>query len=103
MTTRYFKATDGAITYFRASATRVYQAAYPSQYHRQGASFSASAPDFVSAMPAVEITKAEYQTLLAAKAKRQDAVQMNKYWRNQPSESWVANDAHRGGLSDDRH
>ena len=57
MTKRYFSATDGDVTVFRASATRVYQSALKL---RHGISFSATpAHLMLGAMPAKEITKAQ--------------------------------------------
>lgn len=84
MTTRYFKATDGEKTYFRASS-----GAYESltglepgalrfgwSFHRDGR----------GRHPVTEITRKEYVALIALKQKRVPG-------RNAPGYSWVLNSA----------
>jgi len=88
MTKRFFKATDGKITTFRASATRVYHSA-----NINCASFSgAHASPILGTVPAVEITEAEFAILNAAKHRRLYA-QPNYRGFTKPSDSWVANEA----------
>jgi hypothetical protein len=99
MTKRYFSATDGDVTVFRASATRVYQSALKL---RHGISFSATpAHLMLGAMPAKEITKAQYTALVALKQAR---VRASGGGRHQdggaPSDSWVANDAIPGSAAE---
>lgn len=86
MTDRYFKATDGVRTYFRASPTRVYRSMSTGQgYNRR---------DTVLHMhdrgmfPAVEITRAEYNALMALKRIRTAG---RTYHSSAPSDSWVEN------------
>lgn len=90
-TKRYFSATDGKITVFRASDSRVYQSATKSGW---GISFSAK-PAALGAMPAVEITKAEYNALVALKQARVRAGNVGGHHADggAPSDSWVSNEA----------
>lgn len=85
MTKRYFKATDGKLTYFRATATRAYQSVKLTKY---GQSFSASQPG-PGDLPTIEITKSEYEELVALKTERLKAADRGIY--TSPSDSWVAN------------
>jgi hypothetical protein len=98
--TRYFKATDGSRTYFRASETKIYQSiiVYPSGY----VSFS-SKPAGKSIIvggdyPAIEIDAAAYRALQAAKMARVRALYMAKGVDplprgagTAPTDSWVRN------------
>jgi hypothetical protein len=88
MSKRYFKATDGKTTFFRASDTRVYASA---QKTTGSVSFSAGPPGF-GWVPAVEITKAEYEALVALKNARLEAVYGEGGSRYSPPYfSWVCN------------
>jgi hypothetical protein len=89
MTKRFFKATDGDVTVFRASDTKVYQSATKDRWT---ISFS-SKPAGLGAMPAVEITKAEYTALVALKQARVQASGGRHSDGGAPGDSWVANDA----------
>jgi hypothetical protein len=60
---RYFSATDGHMTVFRSSATRVYKSAFPG--HQQ----LWSEFDYYDCV-AVEITKSQFDALNSAKIKR---------------------------------
>jgi hypothetical protein len=86
--TKFFQATDGKITVFRATASgRAYQSALKL---RNGISFSATPANLMEgAMPAVEITKGEYDALVALKAERLKASGTKGYTK--PSDSWVFN------------
>jgi len=87
MSNKYFSATDGTITVFRASATRTYQSALKL---RNGISFSATPANLMEgAMPAVEITKGEYDALCALKVQRLKAT--GKSYYTKPGDSWVKN------------
>jgi hypothetical protein len=87
MTTRYFKATDGKITVFRASKTKVYQSAGgfgPREWIR----FSTYAANVGTAnkRACIEIDKAEYDRLNAIKFARLGAANGIG-----PQDSWVEN------------
>jgi hypothetical protein len=99
-TTRYFKATDGKITVFRASETKAYAfATFKGEKLAEDHAwcgqigFSAKAGDH----PAVEITKAEYEALVAQKTARINAknearkAEGKRVWSVGPSDSWVQN------------
>jgi hypothetical protein len=77
-TTCYFAGTDGTVTVFRASPTRVYQSAT-----FRPISFSAWAPKAPGAFCVSEVTKAEYERLVALKKSRTSD--------NSPQASWVHN------------
>lgn len=99
MTTRYFKATDGKITVFRASKTRVYQSA-SGFGPKESISFSGRPGPF----PTTEISKAEYDALVVVKAARIASRWATKYpgeampsWAgSSPQDSWVDNPAIAG-------
>jgi hypothetical protein len=95
MTIRYFKATDGVITVFRASATRVYASAwFTTEGNRPIGDIGFSGkPLPLGKYPAVEITKAEYEALQAAKLERVKAAGENPKWATSPQSSWVRNAA----------
>jgi hypothetical protein len=84
MTKRFFKAQIGDAIYFRASDTRVYASASIGRY---GLGFSAK-PAGPGASPAIEITKKEYDALVARKTARLKA---DPKWRGftKPDDSWV--------------
>jgi hypothetical protein len=105
---RYFKATDGRFTVYRSSATRVYASAWfaVTDAGVRDIGFSAKphcARGTEHGAPAVEISKAEYQTLVARKAERiaafiaARAAAGNPVYRGYdgaaPSDSWVFNEA----------
>ena len=88
-TLRYFKATNGRFTVFRASPTRAYTMATIRSNAEQVIDFSLSYSG-VGDCPAVEITKAEYDALNAAKAARFERLGLPlKYVA--PRDSWVSN------------
>jgi hypothetical protein len=91
MTTRYFKATDGWTTVFRATATRAYQSA---TMHRWGISFSAK-PAGLDDMATVEITKSEYEALQAAKVEQIKAHGRDPARYTSPQDSWIRNSGPR--------
>jgi hypothetical protein len=78
-------ASDGHVTYFRASETRVYQSCIKG-------SFSAK-PAFFGAVVAQEITRAEYDTLVVLKNQRLIAEGREPRGYTQPYHSWVLNAA----------
>lgn len=82
--TRYFKATDGTKTVFRASPTKEYQ------FANMDGQFTALPPRKPGYFLAVEITKAEYDALVAAKMERLKASGRNLRFIT-PSNSWVSN------------
>jgi hypothetical protein len=83
--TRYFAGTNGERTVFRAS-TRVYASA---SFGRFGLSFSSAAGP-VGSFPVREITKAEYDALVALKTARILAARGPGALVG-PQDSWVAN------------
>ena len=90
---RYFKATDGVITVFRSSATRVYVSASFTRYDGEtrpsgDIGFSAKPGKF----PTTEITHSEFVELTAAKVKRMKADGCPT-WMTGPQQSWVRNEA----------
>ena len=117
MTKRYFKATDGKFTIFRASESRVYRGAWMriDQSRRRAADgktwepfgepvpvamgFSAYPVPPHGQFPAVEIGKHEYQVLVQIKTARVEAWRAELRAKGQtmfgsigPSDSWVRND-----------
>lgn len=76
--TKYYAATDGKRTTFRATAERTYNSAGFDPIR-----FSANRPSGLM-FPTIEITKAEYDALAGKKNAR------TKY--NSPQHSWVTND-----------
>jgi len=80
--TRYFKATDGKRTFFRASPTRAYQSltVYPDWrdwcLHRDGR----------GVFPATEITRQEYNALIALKNER--GLRDQAKWEESNGRSW---------------
>ena len=117
MTKRYFKATDGKFTIFRASESRAYQGAWMriEQLSRRAADgkswepygepipvamgFSAYPVPPHGQFPAIEIGKGEYQALVAIKTTRIDAWCAELKAKGQtmfggvsPSDSWVRNE-----------
>jgi hypothetical protein len=108
MPMRYFKATDGTFTIFRASASRVYRGAWMrvDRARKRNAEgdwapvgepfpvimgFSAKLGGPSAALPAIEITKAEHQALVAAKNARAVA-DLDACVPDSPRDSWVRND-----------
>jgi hypothetical protein len=96
MSKRYFSATDGDVTVFRASDTKVYQSATRTRW---SISFSGK-PAGLGAMPAKEITKAQYAALVALKQARVQASGGRHSDGGAPSDSWVANDAIPGSAAE---
>lgn len=87
--TKYFSATDGTITVFRASETRTYVSA--TMAGRGGIGFSgkpAGRQGTTEYHPATEITKAEYEALNAIKMARIKAAGRTLI---NPGDSWVNN------------
>jgi hypothetical protein len=88
--TKFFQATDGKITAFRATASgRAYQSA---QLTGKGGIGFRSAPASAGFYPAVEITKAEFDALQAAKVERLKAEGSRRSFTS-PQDSWVRNTA----------
>lgn len=90
MTTRYFKATNGTVTMFRASKTRVYLSAQ----FRPAISFSGNNRTYPH--PVEEINKAEYDRLVKLKNERVKAADASKSDKRHtysvgPQDSWVYN------------
>lgn len=99
-TIRYFKATDGDRTFFRASPTRVYLSAsvFP-DYRDFVLHWDARGP-----FPVTEITRQEFKALVALKAariEREKAAYRAAHpgtpnslssWGTAPRDSWVANE-----------
>lgn len=87
---RYFKATNGRFTVFRSSPTRAYVSATIHCNADRVTDFSLSYTAGRGALPAEEITRAEYNALNAAKQRRIEARGgMVKYAA--PRDSWVSN------------
>lgn len=94
---RYFKATDGTVTIFRASDARVYESAWVQLYptgavHLMG--FSAR-PARVGELVVEEIVKSDYDTLVARKNSRLKAIGARDDAFGEPRNSWVNNEALR--------
>jgi hypothetical protein len=106
---RYFKASDGTFTVFRASASRVYRGAWmrvdrARQRNAEGVwapvgepfpvimGFSAKLGGPSGMLAAIEITKAEHQALVAAKNARAVA-DPDACAPDSPRDSWVRNEA----------
>jgi hypothetical protein len=103
MTVRYYKATDGVLTVFRAS-TRVYASAWfttetgqgrlPFLRRSPGIGFSKHAPGTRSGnYPTIEITEAEYGALLMAKVARIKNDGRDPKYFTSLQDSWVRNRA----------
>lgn len=99
MTKRYYKATDGQITVYRATESREYHSAQIRKEDRYFG-FSALPASPAHPYPAVEIDKAEYQSLVAQKVARIEARKAEMIAAGQrvysgfggaPGDSWVAN------------
>ena len=94
MSIRYFKATNGRFTIFRASASRVYGSAWiqcdANRVTVAGFSMKAASAS-VYPIPAIEIDRAEYDRLNARKAERIVLQGGNPKWAA-PSDSWVRNE-----------
>jgi predicted SprT family Zn-dependent metalloprotease len=95
MTSRYFKATDGQFTIFRSTTARTYQ--FADLTARDGLIVAMGFGNLKGALKAIEIDKAEYASLVAAKNKRTKALHDKRAaaglsnWRDGPSDSWVFN------------
>lgn len=114
MTKRYFKATDGKFTIFRASESRAYRYGWmtidqphrraPDGYYKRDGEAIPLDVSFTNtkrlgACPAIEIGKHEYQVLVAIKTARVEAWREERRAEGQtmfgsisPSDSWVRND-----------
>ena len=103
MTVRYYKATDGVLTVFRAS-TRVYASAWfatetgqsglPALRRSPGIGFSTHARTTRGGnYPAVEITEAEYGALVVAKVARIKNDGRDPKYFTSLQDSWVHNQA----------
>ena len=91
MANRFFKVQIGNQIFFRATASgRTYLSAWLDR--GIWISYSSKAPG-LGASPVVEIEKAEFNALVAAKAARVIAAGGNNKYENKPSDSWVAADA----------
>jgi hypothetical protein len=83
MTTRYFSGTNGAVTVFRASATKVYNSAT-----FKPIAFSSAMP-FADRFPVSEIAKSEYDALVARKVERVKSSGADPKHATSPQDSWV--------------
>jgi hypothetical protein len=89
MNLRYFKATNGRFTIFRASASRVYGSAWiQCSADRVTVSGFSMKPAGVYPLPAIEIDRPEYERLNSLKASRIVLQGGNPKWAA-PSDSWV--------------
>lgn len=101
-TTRYFKATDGKNTYFRASPSRAYLSLTGFEPGRFGFTLHR---DTRGRFPAVEITRQEYVKLVELKQARlaqakadfqakhpEQKLHSFSFAGNAPSDSWVRNE-----------
>lgn len=87
--TRYFSGTNGTVTVFRASPTKVYRSAsFGGGLALGGLAFSGKPPSPNCPIAVVEITKAEFDALNRAKTRRIEAAG-RKYVS--PQDSWVDN------------
>ena len=104
--TRYYMATDGVVTVFRATETREYRSAWISAWTQAADWYQARPSNFgfsakTGPIPAIEIEKAGYEALVAAKMRRVAAkIEAAKaegkplsrhYDGGSPSDSWVRN------------
>lgn len=91
---RYFKATNGTVTIFRASDARVYQSAWI-QLHPTGAVhlMGFSARQRGGELVVEEIVKSDYDTLVARKNARLKAIGARDDAFGEPRNSWVNNEA----------
>lgn len=90
MTKRFFKATDGEFTVFRASATMHYRSAI---VRGKGSISFSSASGGYGSSPVEEITKSEYETLVARKNTRLKSEGKDPGRYTTPRHSWVRNAA----------
>lgn len=95
MTTRYFSATDGTFTVFRATASAAYASAswlgdrpYP---YCLGFSRKPAGSGIPGRFPTTEISKAQYDALVAAKQDRQRLAGQDPQRYSSPQDSWVRN------------
>jgi hypothetical protein len=103
MTDRYYKATDGLLTVFRASkrvyasawfTTEIGQGGLPFVRRSPGIGFSMHAPGARGGnYPTEEITEAEYAALVAAKVERVKNEGRDPKYFTSPQDSWVHNRA----------
>jgi hypothetical protein len=96
MTTRYFKATDGQITFFRGTGISTgFRYGWRARGHSRGyLGFSNACRDSKAAyFPATEITKAEFKALVALKAARVIASGGDNARESSPQDAWVDNAA----------
>jgi hypothetical protein len=94
MAIRYFKATNGRFTIFRATASRVYGSAWI-QCNADRVTLSGFSMKPASAsvypIPAIEIDRAEFNRLNMLKMSRIMTAGGNPKWAV-PSDSWVKNE-----------
>jgi hypothetical protein len=90
--TRYYKATDTMFTVFRSTTSRVYRSAWiePGTNHVRDFGFSEATPQHArmgrkTVVPAVEISKAEYDDLKLAQSQRLGG----SLSRSSTRDSWV--------------
>jgi hypothetical protein len=88
VTSRYFKFTDGKRTYFRGSASRIYQAGWSVPNGANG--FSAE-PAERDQFPTIEIDGKEFRALQVAKRKRLRAAGWRHLKLASKIDSWVWN------------
>lgn len=91
MTKRYFKATDGKVTVFRSSEERVYRAA-SFKTKPDGRIFGIGFSSGSGSYETVEITQAEYESLVARKMARVRASGATARGAgSSPQDSWISN------------
>jgi hypothetical protein len=96
MTVRYFKASDGVFTVFRATASRTYTSARiatnagsPQTPRVVSIGFSSKPAVAGFDYPVLEITKAEYEALAARKTERLKASGAPARLGGSPNQAWV--------------
>jgi hypothetical protein len=92
MTIRYFKATDGVFTVFRATRTRGFVSAEIFTKSQRVDDFIFSAASTPNSFPAVEIDKAEYDALGSLKMSRGSLTGIREgRMKDDPYQSWISN------------
>lgn len=86
--TRYYSASNGEITVFRASVSRVYHSV---EFRRFGWTFRSNPAHIPKSYPAIEISRAQYEILHIAKNTSLREVGKNPRDYATPAESFVPN------------
>jgi hypothetical protein len=99
MQRRYFKATNGTVTIYRATESRAYVSAWI-QAHESGRPINMGFSAKPGPLPAVEVSKEEYAALVARKMERTNArkaeieaagERVYRSFGSSPSDSWFFN------------